>query len=754
MNRPSKVFYEFHEFRIDPEKRLLLRNEKPEAISPKMFDTLLLLVRNHSRVVTEEELRKEVWHGLIRTKNNINVHIWKIRKALGQSGGHRCIETVEKQGYRFACEVREISDEAADTDPEQQAARLLSAEPVATPELQTLSDWAASAGAAGSQTAAAQAEAVSVSPLSKVGRLVEAMIQYKLIIPATLLLLLGAAFMAISGWDAYIHRPGPKPEPPLTLANPRKLTNDGRAKPGCLVTDGSRLYFSEVIDGNRVPFQMVSSGGELSEIPVPFASIALLDISPDQTELLIGSHFTDEPETLLWVMSVLGGSPRSLGNLRAHSAAWAPDGKHIAFASGSRLYVADRDGAEPLELIEVPGSLSYNLRWSPDGSRIRFDVRDPRVRSRALWEVNADGTNLHPLLPEWNKPADECCGTWTPDGKYFLFEATRDHRTTIWAIRERGAANGEAGYEPIQLIEGAPGYRSPVVSKDGKTLFVISEMNRGELVRYDKRTQQWVRYLGGISAEQVKFSGDGQWIVYVTYPEGELWKSKVDGSNRQQLSFSPLRVFNACWSPDDRRIAFSAMETGKSWQVYLISAEGGKPQPITPEGEDERVINWTADGNGLILSKGEKVLGQRATVRFDLKTGTTSEIADVRGVDTPRWSPKGDYLSALRSKDGKGLLLYDMKNKVWKDLVSMNVGYRVWSQDGKYIYFRSIYRHDPAIFRVRIVDGKTERWATLKELQQAPGAYGPWMGLSPDGSVLMLRDTGIQNIYAFDLQSP
>jgi Tol biopolymer transport system component len=123
-----------------------------------------------------------------------------------------------------------------------------------------------------------------------------------------------------------------------------------------------------------------------------------------------------------------------------------------------------------------------------------------------LWEVNADGTNLRPLLPEWNKPAAERCGNWTPDGKYFLFQSTRDKRTSIWAIREKSAASSETGHDPIQLIEGAPSYKSPVVSKDGKTLFVVGEMNRGELVRYDTRTKQWVSYLGGISADQVNGS--------------------------------------------------------------------------------------------------------------------------------------------------------------------------------------------------------------------------------------------------------
>ena len=753
-----RSFYEFHEFRIDPEKRLLLRNEKAVPISPKAFDTLLLLIQNSTRVVTKEELWEKVWHGNFTTENNINVHVSKIRKALDQSRNeHQCIETIEKQGYRFACEVRKVGNQAADLLPEQQAQSIVIEDKDGAPE------WIRSSGEQDILAEATDAEAplatqvdkpVSVGTASKAKRLTNTIERYKLIISAILLILFAAALIVSTKWVGFVPRPKPGPEPPLSLSKPRKLTTDGRAKPGSLVTDGSRLYFLEIIEGNRVPFQMVTTGGELFEITVPFPSITLLDISPDQTELLIGSQLTQEIELQLWVMSVLGGSPRSVSNLRAHAAAWSPDGKQIAYANGSKLYLADSDGAQSRELVDVPYGLSYNLCWSPDQHLIRFDVQDPRTRSTSLWEVNADGTNLHPLLPDWNKPAAESCGGWTPDGKYFLFQSTSNKTTSIWAIREKSAASSESGYEPIRLIEGAPSYKSPVVSKDGKTVFVVGEMNLGELVRYDVKTKQWVRYLGGISADQVKFSRDGQWIIYVTYPEGELWKSKVDGSNRQQLSFSPLRVHSAQWSPDNKRISFSAKEPGKGWKGYLISAEGGNPEPLTQENDNERVSGWTPDGNSLILTKGERALGETTTYLFDLKTKTASEMPVPEGLFALTWSPKGDYISAVRSKDVAGLMLYDVNSKVWKELVNMNVAHRVWSQDGKYIYCRSIFRNDPAIFRVRIPDGKTERWATLRGLQQAPGAYGPWIGLAPDGSVLMLRDVGIQNIYAFDLLSP
>src|SRR5262245_42446674 len=100
MIRPRKVFYEFHDFRIDQEKRLLLQKGKEVPISLKVFDILLLLIQNSTHVVTKEQLCIEVWRGTFMTKSNIPVHLSKVRKALGQNrGGHQCIETVEKQGY-------------------------------------------------------------------------------------------------------------------------------------------------------------------------------------------------------------------------------------------------------------------------------------------------------------------------------------------------------------------------------------------------------------------------------------------------------------------------------------------------------------------------------------------------------------------------------------------------------------------------------------------------------------------------------
>ena len=96
-------------------------------------------------------------------------------------------------------------------------------------------------------------------------------------------------------------------------------------------------------------------------------------------------------------------------------------------------------------------------------------------------------------------------------------------------------------------------------------------------MRYDAKSRQFVPYLSGISAEDVSFSRDGAWVAYLAYPEGTLWRSKVDGSERMQLTFLPLETVKPSWSPDGRRIAFAGRTLGKPSQIYLVSPEGRRP---------------------------------------------------------------------------------------------------------------------------------------------------------------------------------
>jgi eukaryotic-like serine/threonine-protein kinase len=111
MNTDTKVIYEFGPFRMDPDKQVLLRDGQLVAVTPKAFETLLVLVRRSREVVSKEELLKEIWPDSFVEEANLSQHIFKLRKALGDTvEGERYIVTLPGRGYRFAVPVRTIAE--------------------------------------------------------------------------------------------------------------------------------------------------------------------------------------------------------------------------------------------------------------------------------------------------------------------------------------------------------------------------------------------------------------------------------------------------------------------------------------------------------------------------------------------------------------------------------------------------------------------------------------------------------------------
>lgn len=542
-----------------------------------------------------------------------------------------------------------------------------------------------------------------------------------------------------------------RPVAPPRILRTVQLTNTNRPKSG-VVTDGSRLYF---IEGQSRLSQTSVTGGETFPIPTSLEDTGFSNvfaISPDNSALLMNTARGTTLDGPLWSVPVLGGSPRRLGSLQGHAGAWSPDGNKLAFCKGNEIFLANSDGSDPLRLLATSGT-SSELRWSPDGSNLRFTVNDPKTNNRAIWQASADGGNLHPLLPGWSSTPNECCGNWTPDGRYFVFQTRRDETANIWAIKEDGGLFRSTPHDPVQLTTGPMNIGNPVPSRDGKKLFVQGWQPRGELVHYDSKSGQFAPYLSGIPAMGLDFSRDGQWVAYNDATDGTMWRSKVDGTQKLQLVFPPMLAYLPRWSPDGRQIAFFGHPPGEPWQIYLIPAEGGSPQLIYRTATNSADPNWSPDGKSLVF--GENSLNNQGSAVYvlDLKTRNVSKLPDSDGLYSPRWSPDGRYIAAI-TLDSLKLMLFDFTTQKWTALANIFVAYHTWSRDGRYLYFDGILDNQEGYFRVRTADGKLERLFSLMGFQAAGGAFGNWSGLAPDETPLFVRDVSIQEIYALDWERP
>src|SRR5919197_2957144 len=124
MLKQAHNFYEFGSFRLDPEERLLLRHGQPVELSPKAFDTLLVLVRQSGHLVRKEDLIRSVWPATAVEEGNLTLAIHQLRKVLTNGDGEKFIETVPRHGYRFTANVLVGTEEGktGSTAPEQKAA--------------------------------------------------------------------------------------------------------------------------------------------------------------------------------------------------------------------------------------------------------------------------------------------------------------------------------------------------------------------------------------------------------------------------------------------------------------------------------------------------------------------------------------------------------------------------------------------------------------------------------------------------------
>ena len=303
------------------------------------------------------------------------------------------------------------------------------------------------------------------------------------------------------------------------------------------------------------------------------------------------------------------------------------------------------------------------------------------------------------------------------------------------------------------MTSGPIRWNSPIPSKDGTKIFAHGVILRGELVRYDAQSSLLQPYLGGISAEFVTFSSDGQFVAYVTFPEGILWRANRDGSHPVQLTDARLYPLNPHWSPDGAQILFSNYEPQGHVRAYITPSQGGTPRPLLPDdNEGQSDPSWSPDGHKIVFSTLEAIGVFASVLRvLDLASHQITTLPGSEGMWSPRWSPNGRFIAGLHTGPTGGLKIFDFEMQRWSVMQkTRETDFPTWSSDSEFIYFLSPW-DDPGVFRVRVTGDNVERIVDLKRFRHT-GAFSLWFGLDPTDTPMLIRDVGTDDIYALTLE--
>jgi len=716
----------FGRFELDLEGRQLLEDGEAVRITEQPLRMLILLVRQAGQVVERERMRAELWPDGAQVDFDAGLYscLRRLRKVLGEQGGEaEYIATLPGQGYRFRAEVEwEGPGAPAAASPAGPA-------PLRSASEHTAPTWPAAPTARPPRTERPRPRG-----------------WWRWSAAAVL------ATAAVAGWGL---RPAPEPR----VLSTRPITTDSGidlyAKP---VRDRGYLYY---LDRDGGAWDLMRTNGDPATaqmVAAPYSHMRLFGISPDGQQALLGSFQERDQPSALWIGSWPTPSAplQRVGSIMADDAAWFPNGKQLVYSSQAALWRArpDGGGAEKLADLEAGGGW---FSWSADGARLRFTAPGTNGQ-RGIWEWRPGEPVRGVPLPG---AGGQCCGTWSEDGRYYLYSSGGDEHWNLWAVRDRDGWGGWSRPQGRQLTA-LPAPAEGVALGLQRESAVFFQLNwKEELERYDPATGQSSVQLPGRFAIHMVPSRDGRMLAYVDSRDATVWVAEANGTaHPRRLSAPGLTAAFPRWSPDGEAIAFGGTQAGGAGAVWMARPRDGSVRRLTPGGNWKKAEvsqpDWSPDGRQLVVAANvaEGKRERSAIVVVDLARGEWQDLAGSAGLSFPRWSPDGRYVAAI-SSDQRRLEVFRFADGRWQTVATgVALTGPEWSRDGRYLYSQDLLLPGEPVSRFAAGSWKPEAVAEFGAMLRGGVHRVGFEGVAADGALLLSVNRGFSDLIAAQLALP
>jgi len=668
--------FQFKDFTIDIDQRVLLREGLPVALAPKVFDTLLALVENHGRIVLKDELMERLWPDTFVEEANLTFNIQQLRKSLGDNARSPVyIQTVARRGYRFIAAVEPVS--------------------VDNGEVQNLNEMG---------VAAEFILPVSQIPLRRANTKLIAILAV-IIVVVTGITLVSWRLANRSRHSTLSNANDGKTESTATSLKLEGLTATGQSQYVAISPDGKYLAYTrgsedslgiwvrqlasntnvEIVRAPRISGLVFANSGEslyfVKGAPSALYRVSLLGgvpakivdgpegnfaISADDNQIAFIRQVINregQREYSLLVANSDGSNERTL-LVRAHPdkldvPLWSPDSQSIICAYGSSAA-----GGQEVSLIAVDvnngmkkdlsSSRFYSIKklgWLPGKTRLIMSARANAGEANQLFQVSYPGMELnqitdglisysdlsiaanadHAVASQAVRESHIWVGSsrdpqnlkritpaldnfcWTPSGQ-LVYSSTASGNTDIWIMQPDGT-------EQRQLTINAGVNGSPATTSDNRYIvFVSNRSGSFQVWRMNLDGMNQIQLTSGSAKTYPAVTPDGKWVLYNSTDNWHLWKVSIDGGEPLQLTDFVANTPSV--SPDGKMIACIGRDESKR-RLLILPVEGGAPvREVEFWGWASR-IQWTNDGQGVIYVGERK--GGKAIIKQSLNGSLTEE---------------------------------------------------------------------------------------------------------------------------------